>query len=377
MNLANLRSRVGASAIVVVGMAGVVAVLLGLLAMSSGFRAVLAETARPDRVLIVRNGSNNEMSGWVTADELGLIRSLDGVAVASGEVYVTISVPRRGKGTEDDVVGRGVTDAAFTLRPEVRIVEGRRFEPGKGEVIVGVKAARQHSGLAVGDELRARSATWTVVGHFVADGTAVESEIWMDLPVAQDVFRRAGVVSLVRAKLAGGVDVEHVRARMANDARLPFTVVRETDFFAQQSASRAAVIDGFAYFIGVIMALGAVMAALNTMYAAVSRRTIEIATLRALGFGTTSVVASVVAEAILLAALGALIGAALVYLVLDGYSTSTFNEASGTQLGFAFRMTAERAALGISLALLLGFLGGLLPALRAAHMPITAAWRRQ
>jgi putative ABC transport system permease protein len=377
LNLSSLRSRIGASTIIVVGMAGVVAVLLGLLSMSSGFRAVLAETARPDRVLIVRNGSNNEMSGWVTRDELGILRNFEEIDVASGEVYVTISVLRRSTGTTADVVGRGVTADAFALRPEVQIVEGRRFEPGKGEVIVGVRAAAQYSGLAVGDRIDARGTIWTVVGHFAADGTAVESEIWIDLPVAQDVFRRAGVVSLVRARLANGVAAAELSERLAADARLPLTVVREADFFAEQSASRAKLIDVFAYFVGGIMALGAVMAALNTMYTAVSKRTIEIATLRALGFGSAGVVTSVVVEAMVLALAGALLGAAIVYFALDGYATTTRNDAAGSQVAFAFRMTADRTWLGLSWALVLGFVGGLLPALRAARLPITQAWRRQ
>jgi putative ABC transport system permease protein len=282
LNLANLRSRLGASTIIVVGVAGVVAVLLGLLAMSAGFRSALVDTAKQDRALIVRNGSNNEMGGWVSADELALIETYEAIDVASGEVYVTFSVTKRGVDTTADVVARGVTPAAFALRPEVEIIRGRSFAPGKDEIIVGVKAAAQYAGLGVGDAVQARSSRWTVVGHFAAAGTAVESEIWLDLPVAQDVFRRAGVVSVVRARLTDSSAAPELSRQFTADPRLPLAVVPETEFFAAQSAARAALIDTFAYFVAGIMAVGSVLAALNTMYTAVDRRTVEIA---ALGVG--------------------------------------------------------------------------------------------
>ena len=373
LNLANLSSRVGATLVVVVGIGGVVAVLLGLLAMSSGFRTALVETAKPDRGLVLRGSSNNEMDGWVNPEELAILQTMDGLDVVSGEVFVTINANKRAAGTTADVVGRGVSTAAFTLRPEVKIVEGRRFESGKGEIIVGVQAAGQYVGLSVGETIRARNATWKVVGHFAAAGTAVESEIWMDLPVAQDVFRRT--YSVVRVRLVEGERFAAVSERIAADPRLDVILEPETEFYAAQSASRAALIDTFAYLIAGIMALGSVIAALNTMYTAVSRRTVEIATLRALGFSNSSVAISVLVEAMLLALAGGVLAAMIVYVAFDCYTASTQNNASGAQLAFAFRVTAEQVRLGLSWALGMGFVGGLLPALRAARLPITQALR--
>jgi putative ABC transport system permease protein len=373
LNLANLRSRSFGSAIVVIGIAGVVAVLLGLLAMSNGFRSALAEMAEPDRALILRNGSNNEMDGWLTPDEVAILEGVEGLQTVSGELYVAISSRTRSDYTAVDVVGRGVTDAAFALRPELHVVAGRRFEPGKGEILVGIRAAQQYEGLELGDEVEARGTRWTVVGHFAAGGSGTESEIWMDLPIAQSTFRRNGV-SVVRTRFPPAITAA-IAARLEADPRLPLTLVPESQFFAAQSASRGALIDTFAWLVAGIMALGATVAALNTMYTAVSRRTIEIAILRALGFDRIGIVVSVLAEAMLLALAGGILGAAFVYLVFDGYATSTFNGASGAQVAFAFRLSPQLVGTGLGWALALGAVGGLLPALSAARMPVTRALR--
>jgi putative ABC transport system permease protein len=214
----------------------------------------------------------------------------------------------------------------------------------------------------------------TVVGHFAAAGSPAESEIWLDLPVAGDAFRRE-VVSLARVAFEPG-KVDELAARIDADPRLPFTLVPETQFFAAQSTDRAALIDTFAYLVAGIMALGAVIAALNTLHTAVSRRTKEIAILRALGFRRTGIVVSVLTEAMLLAALGGLIGAGVVYLLFDGYAMTTHNDAAGAQLAFAFRVSPALVATGLSWALALGLIGGLAPALHAARMPIARAFRR-
>jgi putative ABC transport system permease protein len=371
LNLANLRTGIFGSAVVVTGIAGVVAVLLGLLAMSNGFRSALVEMAKPDRGLILRNGSNNEMDGWLTSDEVAILQGLDGLEIVSGELYVAISVRTRSDGTAVDVVGRGVADAAFALRPELHVVAGRRFESGKDEILVGVRAAQQYAGLELGDTVEARGTRWTVVGHFAAGGGAVESEIWLDLPIAQAAYRRTGV-SVVRTRFPPA-GTAAIAARLEADPRLPFTLVPEPVFFAAQSASRGALIDTFAYLVAGIMALGATAAALNTMYTAVSRRTMEIAILRALGFDRVGVVVSVLIEALLLAFIGGILGAAFVYLLLDGYATSTFNGASGAQVAFAFRLSPQLVATGLGWALALGAAGGLLPALNAARLPLTRA----
>ncbi len=375
MNLKNLGSRAAASATVVVGSGAVVAVLLGLLAMSAGFRSALVDTAKPDRGLILRNGSNNEMDGWIGLPELAILEAYEGFAVTSGEVYTTLTVPKRGAGTAADVVCRGVTAAAFALRPEVRIVSGRTLVPGRNEIIVGASAARQYAGLDVGDSVQVRTATLEVVGHFVAEGAVAESEIWMDRAIAQSVFRRASAVSVARVKLAADVDVEALNLRLAADPRLTTTLIPEQEFFAALSASRAALIDAFAYLIAGIMALGSVFGALATMFTAVSRRSVEIATLRALGFHAVPVVVSVLIEATVLALAGGILGAAVVYAVLDGYTTSTLNPGAGSQLAFAFQVTPESIWLGLGWAIAVGVIGGMAPAMRAARLPITTVLR--
>ncbi|MFV2089510.1 MAG: ABC transporter permease, partial [Pseudomonadales bacterium] len=237
------------------------------------------------------------------------------------------------------------------------------------------QAASRYEGLRIGDPVEVRRALLTVVGHFAAAGSAVESEIWIDRTVVHDVYRRAGGVGLVRARLTRGADPEQLARRIAEDPRLQLALVTEIEFFAEQSADRTALINTFAYFIAGIMGIGSVLAALNTMYIAVSRRTVEIATLRAVGFGAASVVVSVIFEAMLLAILGGVAGALLVYFALDGYATTTFNNASASQVAFAFKVTPELAAIGLVWALGLGLVGGLLPAIRAARLPITRALR--
>ena len=371
LNFSNLASRKAGSAIVVVGIGGVVAVLLGLLAMSSGFKAGLIDTAKPDRAIIVRSGSNSEMEGWIGRQELEVLKSFESLDVVSGETYTTVTVVKRASGTAADAIVRGVTINAFELRPEVEIVAGRKFQPGKYEVIVGVQAARQYAGLNVGETIDVRHARWTVVGHFRGAGSSVESEIWVDLPVAQDVFRRTDV-SVARVRLHPD-EMASTNQTIANDPRVTGVLIPETLFYASQAAARAGLIETFAYVIAGIMALGSVIAALNTMYTAVSHRTLEIATLRALGFNNFAVVASVVAEATVLATCGALIAALVVYLVFDGVGASTVS--SGSQVAFAFRLTPDLIITGLAWALALGFVGGLLPAYRAARLPITQALR--
>ena len=240
---------------------------------------------------------------------------------------------------------------------------------------MGVSAARQYAALDVGDTVQARTATLEVVGHFVAEGTAAESEIWMDRAIAQSVFRRTATVSVARVKLAPDVEVKALNQRLAADPRLSGTLIPEQEFFAGQSASRAALIDAFAYLIAGIMALGSVFGALATMFTAVSRRSVEIATLRALGFHAVPVVISVLVEATVLALAGGILGAAVAYAVLDGYTASTLNPAAGSQLAFAFRVTPESIWLGLGWAIALGVVGGTAPAMRAARLPITTVLR--
>ncbi len=375
MNLLNLNARRGASLVIVVGMAGVVAVLVGLLAMSAGFTAALKSSGRPDRAIILREGSTQEIDGGISAEAQQIVSQLEGIARASGEVYVGLDLPSRATGKPATAVGRGVAMAAFDVRPEIAIVAGRRMNPGHNEMIAGTAAVQQYTGLEIGDEVELRGSTWMVVGHFEGGGAAYASEIWMDLSLTQATFRRAGTVSSIRVQLEHPGAAADVRDRLRADPRLELDLTTEFDFYAAQSRTRAELIESFAYLVATIMAMGSIVAALNTMYSAVSTRTIEIATLRALGFGGLPIVVSVITEALLLAFAGSVLGGALVYVLFDGYAASTLNAEAYSQVAFEFAVTPDLLLLGVSWALILSLIGGLFPAIRAARLPIVAALR--
>jgi putative ABC transport system permease protein len=249
------------------------------------------------------------------------------------------------------------------------------FTPGRNELIAGTKAVAEFEGLEIGNNVKFRASDWIVVGHFATGGSAYESEVWVDLPVAQSSFRRGGFVSSLRVLLDDAAAAPGLAQQIQRDPRLDLALITEADFYAGQAEDRAALINTFGYAVGIIMAIGAVFAALNTMYTAVSTRTVEIATLRALGFGSLPIVVSVIIEALALALLGGLLGATIVYLLFDGYTASTLNNASFSQLAFDFAVTPQLLQIGIIWALTLGFIGGLFPAVRAARLPITVALR--
>ncbi len=375
MNLLNLPSRLGSSSVIVVGIAGVVAVLVGLLSMAVGFNKALQGTGKADRAIIMRDGTTSEMNGAMTPQDRAVIKAMEGVVEGAGESYVVAAIEKIGTGVPANVVVRGVEPASFNIRDEVNIIRGRRFEPGKAEVVVGVKAVSQFKGLQVGDTLAVRDQSWHVVGHFTANGNATEGEIWADLSNVDSAYRRGGTSNTMRVRLAGPEVAAQLDQRLKDDPRFDLTARSEREFYAAQSEDRTALINGFGMAVGIIMAIGAVFAALNTMYSAVSSRTMEIATLRALGFGNVPVVASVMIEALALALLGGVLGGGLVWLAFDGYTASTLNTASFSQIAFDFAVTPELLKMGLTWALVLGFIGGLFPAVRAARMPITHALR--
>ena len=249
------------------------------------------------------------------------------------------------------------------------------MNPGHNEMIAGTAAVQQYTGLEIGDEVELRGSTWMVVGHFEGGGAAYASEIWMDLSLTQATFRRAGTVSSIRVQLEHPGAAADVRDRLRADPRLELDLTTEFDFYAAQSRTRAELIESFAYLVATIMAMGSIVAALNTMYSAVSTRTIEIATLRALGFGGLPIVVSVITEALLLAFAGSVLGGALVYVLFDGYAASTLNAEAYSQVAFEFAVTPDLLLLGVSWALILSLIGGLFPAIRAARLPIVAALR--
>ena len=380
MNLRSIPQRLGASFVIVVGIGGVVGVLVAMLSMSSGLSKTLSATGQPDRAVILRGGSQgselasfmDRASATLVKQDPAILRGPDGLPMASGEIIVITEVPRPGDTVGANVSLRGVEGKGFLMRPEVRLVEGRRFRPGLRELIVGDGAYRQFQGLDVGNTLRFRGQSWSIVGRFKS-GDAHDSEIWTDLETAQGAFRRTGVSSVI-VKLTSPDAFEPLKARLTSNPQLNVDVRTEREHFSAQSAGLVTAIGFVTAVVAVIMAFGALFGALNTMYSAVSARTAEIGTLRALGFGSLPVVASVMAEAMALSLAGGLLGAGIAYALFNGYSVSTMG-GGFTQVAFNFAVTPALVVQGLVGALAIGFVGGLFPALRAARLPVTEALR--
>ncbi len=381
MNLRSVPQRPGTSLVVIVGIAGVVAVLVSVLSMAQGFRHTLASTGRPDRAILLRSGSDAELASSIARDQAQILanrpeiaRDSQGQPLASAELVVVADLPRRDTGTPGNVPFRGVQPAAFAIRDELQLVEGRRFGAGVREVIVGQKAAQQFRGLEVGARIDFRDSDWEVVGIFASGGDVHESEVWADAETAVSAFRRLGFQSMT-AKLASADDLDALRERIDADPRFSISVLREPEYYAKQSQLLGTLINVLGYTVASFMAIGAMFGALNCMYSAVASRQVEIGTLRAIGFGATPVVVSVMAEALLLALIGGTAGGALAYLYCDGASLSTLNFETFSQVAFDFRITPALLGQGLLWALAIGLLGGLPPAIRAARLPVTEALR--
>jgi len=381
MNVKSIPQRWGSSVAAIVGVAGVVAVLVAVLSIAEGFRTTLESTGSPDTAVILRGGSQTEMNSIISRDDARIIENAPGVAKIDGrpavspELFVVVDVPKRSTGTAANVPLRGVGEEAFAIRPDLKIVEGRRFEPGKNEVIVGRAAAGEFAGLDVGNTLRWGESSWTVVGRFDAGGTVADSEIWCDAGVLQPAYRRGSSYQSVYARLTSPDALDELASALAADPRLDVSVERETDYYAEQSRTLTKFITVLGTLIATLMGVGAAFGALNTMYTAVAARTREIATLRALGFRSGPVVLSVLAESLVLALLGGALGGALAYFLFNGYQAATLNWQSFSQVAFAFRITPELMVQGLVYALVIGVVGGLFPALRAARLPVAAALR--
>jgi putative ABC transport system permease protein len=381
LNLRTIRQRLTSSMVAVVGIAGVVAVFVAVLSMAQGFQRTMATTGSPDTAIVMRSGADSEMVSILTIDDVRLIGDAAGVrrneqgAVASGELFVIVDLPKRSTNTTANVPLRGVGPNAFAVRPNVRIVEGRRFETGRNEVIVGRGAAGQFAGLEIGRTLKFGQSSWTVVGIFDAGGTMSDSELWCDAAVLQPAYRRGNSFQTVYAKLESPEAFTRFKDALTTDPRLNLKVLRETEYFAEQSQMVSTLITTLGAGIALLMGIGAIFGAINTMYSAVAARTREIATLRALGFGGGPVVVSVLVESLLLALAGGVIGGAAAYVGFNGFQTSTINWQTFSQVAFAFAVTPGLIVAGIVYALAMGLLGGLLPAVRAARLPIVSALR--
>ena len=380
MNLRSILERSGSSLVIIVGIAGSVAVMVSLLAMAEGLSSTISSTGEEDRVIILRDGSSSELSSGVAMTEHDTvssspgIKSIDGEPMIAGELFAIIDLKKKGAESTSNLPIRGVQPASFKIRPEVEIVEGRNFTTGTAEIIVGKGANNQYEGLEIGDQIKVRDSFATVVGIFSSNGNVHESEIWADLAAAQGLFRRGASASSMILRLNSPDSFDEVGLFVESYPNLELKVQSESDFYENQS-SGADLIKVFGQVVGYIMAIGAVFAALNTMYSAVSTRLVEIGTLRALGFKGTTVLLALLIEALLLATIGGLLGGAIAYLLFNGYTVSTLAGASFSQTAFAFAVTGEIIQQGLTLALFVGFIGGVFPAWNAARRDITEALR--
>jgi len=382
MSLRSIPSRAMSSLVVVIGIALVVGVLVAMQSMSKGFEYTLKGTGKDSRALLLSAGVTAELSSYLDPDVVPLLRELpgvqrgaDGKPLASAELLV-ITELRRGAG-DVNVALRGVEPAGLTIRPELKLVEGRLFQPGLREVIAGRAATRQFSGIGVGSKLQFRGSEWSVVGIFSTDGDAHESELWTDADTARSAFGRPGasaILAQLDAAKPAAAALKALKATVAADPRFQVDVLGERDYYSSQSQGVTDNINFVTVFITVIMAFGAVFGALNTMYSAVAARQIEIATLRAIGFSGLPVMVSVLAESVALALLGGLIGAGIAYLLFDGLTTATLGQ-NFTQVAFSFAVTPDLVGRGLGWALGIGLIGGFFPALKAIRQPVAEALR--
>jgi putative ABC transport system permease protein len=382
MNLRNIPERLSSTLVALLGVVGVVTVVVGILSINEGFAAVLRRSGADDVAVVLRGGATSEMTSGFSQAETRVIADAEQVArdgarpIASSELYVIIDVPLKSTGTEAYVPLRGVSSAAAAdLRQDFEITAGRMFTPGTFEIVVGRGAAAEFAGLEVGQTLTAGSTTWTVVGHFRDRGSVAESEIWTDAPVLQGVYNRGTSYQSVRARLTSPQAFQAFKDSLTADPRLNVRVFTEPQYYAEQTQSMTLIVGIVGVVIGSLMGLGAVFAAINTMYSAVSARAREIATLRALGFGRFPIVVSVLIEAALIGAVGGALGMTIAYFTFNGWQASTLNFTSFSQMTFAFAVTPQLAVQALVYALILGLLGGLFPSIRAARQPIVRGLR--
>jgi putative ABC transport system permease protein len=380
MNLQTLPQRIGASSVIVIGIAGVVAVLVSVLAMGVGFRHTLADSGRADRVIILRGGSDVELNSNLTHEDIDVIASAPGLVkdslgkpALSNELVTVANVPKMDTGTDANVTLRGVGTKLLTVRPEIHLVSGRMFQPAVRELIAGAGAAQQFRGLTAGSILRLRNADWTVTGVFTSNGDVHESELLADVDTVASAIERTGYSSAI-GLLESAAAFDAFKDALTTDPRLKVDVQREPDYYAAQSKDLSKTLKVVGTTVAAIMAIGAMFGALNSMYSAVATRSLEIATLRAIGFGGVPIVISVLIEALLLSLLGGLLGAALAWVFFNGHSVSTLGGAFA-QVVFKLTVTRTLIVTGIVWACIIGLLGGFFPAVRAARIPVAEALR--
>ncbi len=381
LNILNLPQRVASSVVAVVGVAAVVLVFAAVMSMAKGFERTMIRTGSDDTAIIIRAGSTSELASGLSNEQVLIVETAPGVlrdgneTVLSAELFVLVDIPLKGTKTDANVPFRGVGPGAFDVRDDTRLVEGRMFEPGRNELVVGRAAQSEFLGLDLGATIKFGRTEWQVVGVFEAGGGVAESEVWTDVRVLQGSYRRGNSFQTVRVRLDDRESLADLKQALQNDPRIDVDVYTEREFYSAQAQGTATFIRVLGYPITFLMAVGAVFGALNSMYSSVSTRGKEIATLRALGFGPGPVLASTIIESTLLAVIGGLIGGALAFLVFNGYTVSTLSNASFSQVVFDFAVTPDLLLDGLKAALIIGVVGGFFPAVRAARLPVAQALR--
>lgn len=381
LNLLNLPHRIATSLVAVIGVAAVVLVFAAVLSMAKGFERTMTAAGADDTAIILRSGSTAELNSGLSNEQVLIVESAPGVlkdgdrAITSAELYVVVDIRKKSTDAEANVPFRGVQAGALDVRQNIRIAEGRMFEPGRNEIVVGRAAQQEFAGLDTGSRIRFGQSDWTIVGVFTADGSVSESELWTDVRVLQGAYRRGNSFQSVRAKLEGEDSLQVLEEALDKDPRIDVDVLSEKEYYSSQAQPLSQFIRLIGYPLTVLMAIGAVFGALNSMYSSVSVRSKEIATLRALGFGPFAVLVSTIIESTLLALAGGLLGGALAYLAFNGFRVSTLNGASFSQVVFDFAVTPDLLLQGLVAAAIIGLVGGFFPAIRAARLPVAQALR--
>jgi putative ABC transport system permease protein len=381
-NFRSIRARWTSTIVAILGIAGTVGVFVAMLSLARGFRATLVSSGSAGNALIMRAGSTSEMMGGITLDTIkvmqdkpGIARDATGAPLVTQEVVGVIPVPLISTGTDANVQVRGVSPNVLEIRKFVRIAEGRMFQPGLSELVVGKNASKTYAGLTLGNKVDFAGGHWQVVGIFDANGSSFDSEVWCDSQIFNQVLQRpANIFQSATVHLASPASFQEFKDAVTADPQVNVDVWREIDYYAKQSTTMTTLIKVLGGFVAVIMAVGAIFGALNTMYSAVAERGREIATMRAVGFSTWNVILSFLFEAIVISFLGGIIGC-LVVLPLNGLTTNTMNFQTFSNVAFAFRITLDLLSMGVLFALLMGVLGGILPAIRAAVQPVAVALR--
>jgi putative ABC transport system permease protein len=382
LNFRTIPARLSSSAVAIIGIAGVVVVFVSVLSIGAGFAAAMQGSGSPGRALVMRSGADTELTSGLDGPDVDVIKQAPGMRrggsgpLASAELYVILDVPKKSRPDGSaNVPMRGIEATGPAVREEVSLVSGRMFEFGTNEVIVGRAANGQFVNTNVGDTIVSGQNKWQVVGVFEADGGVAETEIWSDVRTLQGAYRRGNTFQSVLVQLDSQDSFDTFRDWLTSNPQVNVSIRRENEYYAAQSVAMTRLIQTIGFGIAALMGVGAVFGAILTMYTAVATRAREIATLRALGFNTTSVLVSVLAESLGLGIIGGAIGGIAAYLAFNGYQTSTMNFQTFTQVAFAFRVTPELLGMGLFYALMMGFVGGLLPAIRAARLPIASALR--